>query len=94
MTVDEYDRLHAEQGGLCAICGLPETRIGTHGKVRMLSVDHDHDTGDVRRLLCGACNAMIGLAREDPKILESAIRYVTTDWSGVDWGYYTSEATA
>ena len=43
------DRLLAEQGGVCAICGNPP-------KTRGLSIDHDHKTGAVRGLLCFRCN--------------------------------------
>lgn len=62
--------MFAAQGGRCAICGDPPPE-GRH-----LHVDHDHDAGDVRALLCGRCNTMLGLAREDPEILASAIAYL------------------
>jgi Recombination endonuclease VII len=44
-----YDRLLAEQGGVCAICGATP-------KTRRLHIDHDHKTGRVRGLLCHRCN--------------------------------------
>ena len=49
VTVEDYDRLLAAQGGGCAICGNPP-------KTRRLDVDHDHRTGKVRGLLCHRCN--------------------------------------
>lgn len=52
MTLDDYDRMLAAQGGACATCLRPPG-------VRALCVDHDHDTGEVRGLLCSACNAAI-----------------------------------
>lgn len=52
ITVEEYERMLAAQDGKCAICaGLP--------KRYRLAVDHDHQTGQVRRLLCIACNSKL-----------------------------------
>ena len=72
ISVDEFDRMRAEQEGRCAICGATEPG----GRHEEFVVDHDHDTGAVRALLCNACNTGIGLMREDPSILASAIEYV------------------
>lgn len=49
VSVKDYDRMLAAQGGGCAICGNPP-------KTRRLDVDHDHRTGKVRGLLCHRCN--------------------------------------
>lgn len=49
ITLEEYDRMFEEQNGLCAICRKPP-------KNYRLAVDHDHDTGAVRGLLCPPCN--------------------------------------
>ena len=69
-NVETYERLLEEQNGLCAICRKPEL-----AKSR-LAVDHDHDTGEVRGLLCGRCNTAIGLLREDPEIIDRAKSYI------------------
>lgn len=53
ITVQDYDRMLTRQRGVCAICLKPE-------KNRMLAVDHDHDTGRVRGLLCTTCNNALG----------------------------------
>jgi hypothetical protein len=75
ISEQEYQCLFAAQGGVCAICGNAETR--THkGVVQVLSVDHDHVTGDVRGLLCYACNTGIGFLRDDTHLLERAIGYL------------------
>ncbi|MGW4297314.1 endonuclease VII domain-containing protein [Micromonospora chersina] len=66
LTPEDYDRKHAEQSGLCAICGTPETAVSKLGEPRMLSVDHNHQTGAVRDLLCGACNFMVGFLEKNP----------------------------
>ena len=49
ITLAEYDRMFTEQAGRCFICGRTQ-------ETQLLSVDHDHETGKVRRLLCVYCN--------------------------------------
>lgn len=75
MTSQQYEEMVRTQGGLCAICGRPESRTW-QGKLRTLSLDHDHETGKARALLCADCNAAIGLFQEDPERMKSAIEYV------------------
>ena len=77
ITRDEYDALFAKQGGVCAICGRPET-AGNYRCVGVcnLAVDHDHDTGAVRGLLCKACNNGIGHFKDDAKVMEAAAAYI------------------
>lgn len=70
ITIDDYESLIAAQGDACAICGGHE-RNGT-----LFSVDHDHDTGKVRGLLCRTCNAAIGLFQERIDLIESALSYL------------------
>lgn len=65
---EEYDRMLTAQKGLCAICLLPSKRV--------LGVDHDHATGQVRGLLCRNCNSGIGLLGDSVSGLLSAIRYL------------------
>ena len=74
-TNDEFQGMLAAQQGKCAICKSPE--VNTYkGRVRTLSVDHDHDTGRIRGLLCGACNSGLGSLRHDPAVIEAAIAYL------------------
>jgi hypothetical protein len=73
LTLDEYDALVARQNGLCAICGEPPIK----GRGRRLVVDHDHQSGRIRGLLCGACNVAIGYLREDPLLFDRAKAYLT-----------------
>lgn len=79
ITPEDYDRMHAQQGGTCAICREPETRIDgrTHAPTQ-LSVDHCHKSGAVRGLLCRRCNTALGLVRDCPKVLRTMIAYVDT----------------
>lgn len=53
ITLEDYDKMFEQQKGLCVLCGLPE--IG-----RRLAVDHNHQTGKIRGLLCHQCNCCIG----------------------------------
>lgn len=43
--------------GNCEMCGKPETASGVSDKPKRLSIDHCHDTGRIRGLLCFVCNA-------------------------------------
>jgi hypothetical protein len=75
VTLDWYNEQLFKQGGVCAICRNPETAI-IHGKQISLAVDHCHDTGAVRGLLCKACNQAIGQLRHDVGLLKAAIEYL------------------
>lgn len=70
ITIVEYDAMFKEQQGLCAICGLPERRNNV-----WLSVDHSHETGKVRGLLCYNCNGYLGML-EKTEWVEKAQRYL------------------
>jgi hypothetical protein len=67
---DYLDMLN-KQDGKCAVCGLPETQ-NIHGK---LCVDHNHETGKVRGLLCNPCNKALGLAMDSAEILYNLYKY-------------------
>lgn len=75
ISVEDYDRLHAEQGGVCAICKTPERAI-RNGKPKALAIDHCHREGHVRALLCSSCNQGIGCFQDDPALLERAAAYL------------------
>jgi hypothetical protein len=73
ITAAEYDALLAEQGGGCAICGRTENP----GRFRQsLPVDHDHETGAIRGILCIDCNRGIGMFRDDLRLLRRAVEYL------------------
>lgn len=75
ITVEDYDRMLEDQGGVCAICHKTETvRHNNGGCVRRLAIDHCHETGEVRGLLCARCNSMLGQACNNvTTLLEAAI---------------------
>jgi len=68
ITKDDYLRMVEEQGGVCAICGKPDS-------IR-LAVDHCHTTGIVRGLLCSGCNTSLGKFNDDIEVLRKAIEYL------------------
>lgn len=71
ITMERYEAMLADQGGLCAICkGAP------FGKGERLHIDHDHKSGKVRALLCGNCNTALGLLDDDPDTFSAAIEYL------------------
>lgn len=63
---EDFDRMVAAQNGLCAVC---QRKPAAH-------VDHDHETGEVRGILCLNCNAGIGQLQDDPEVLRSALDYL------------------
>ena len=79
ITDAEYDALLESQDGLCAICRQPETTI-RNGRVQPLSVDHDHETGAIRGLLCARCNHMLGAAKDKASTLWAAVQYLAAAW--------------
>lgn len=72
ITLDEADALLVEQGGLCAICReeIKDSRGWSP------HVDHDHDTGKVRGILCFNCNVGLGAFADSPERLRVAAEYV------------------
>lgn len=74
LTVDQYDALLEKQGGGCAICLKPMPEEGS-GHLR-LCVDHCHDTGEVRGLLCMRCNTALGALGDSLERLEIAVEYL------------------
>lgn len=74
ITSEQYHEILASQGGGCAICGTTVCQTG-----RRLCVDHDHQTGKVRGILCTACNAVLGYSSDTPDILRRAIAYLNAN---------------
>ncbi len=70
ITLEEYEALLAKQNGLCAICEAPESSWGS------MAVDHNHETGEVRGLLCFNCNTALGKFNDDIQLLLKAVAYL------------------
>ncbi len=75
LSLDDYDRMFGKQGGVCAICGQPETRR-YRGEITNLVVDHDHKTGRIRGLLCSRCNVRLDELIGDLDWPKRATQYV------------------
>lgn len=75
ITLEDFDRMFAEQDGKCAVCRKAET-MTRHGKIETLSVDHCHETNVVRGLLCTNCNNGIGRFGDDAARLRAAADYL------------------
>ena len=73
VTPEMFDDKLKEQGGVCAICG--RTSSGD-SRAKSLVVDHDHETGKLRDLLCMTCNRLLGQADDDPQRLIDAAAYL------------------
>lgn len=82
LTPESYQALYESQGGLCAICGTEGTSDVIPHHVRAatgasrLNIDHCHETGKVRGLLCNLCNTGIGHLKDSPDLLRAALRYL------------------
>lgn len=85
LSVEEYTEQLTSRLGLCDICGLSETwpTADFTGEIRNLVVDHDHETGTVRGLLCTRCNKGVGLLRDDERVVRSAAEYLKK-WNRLD----------
>ena len=73
ITIAEFDALVVKQEGRCAACGSTES--GMHNS-KHLCVDHNHETGEVRGLLCSPCNLTLGNAKESIERLQGCAVYL------------------
>jgi len=76
ISLEQYNKMLKLQKNVCVICGNKEVRRNSKGNIRILSVDHNHEIGRVRGLLCGSCNQALGLVKESIKTLTSMIKYI------------------
>jgi hypothetical protein len=67
ITYEEYEVIRTAQKNACAICFISPERF---------HVDHNHETGKVRGLLCGSCNMALGLFKENETNLLVAVEYL------------------
>lgn len=75
ITQEDYEKMFFQQEGRCWIClAGPATHKTSPDK--LLIVDHDHETGEVRGLLCQKCNKALGLFRDDLGLVVRAVDYL------------------
>lgn len=73
VTPEKYQEMLDSQNGVCAVC---KTKPNFDKWKKRFVIDHCHVTGRIRGLLCDACNRGIGMLKDDPSILENAIKYL------------------
>lgn len=77
LTREQYDKILLNQNNVCAICEKQETAVnGRTGSIKSLAVDHCHNTGKIRGLLCWRCNATIGKLEENLELIDKMKSYL------------------
>jgi len=84
ITIEDYNRMLAKQGGGCALCGATNPLVGNRTYLRngkktkrtVFDVDHNHKTGKVRGLLCTRCNRLVGLANDKIETAKKLVKYL------------------
>ena len=75
-SLEDYNRLLEQQGGVCAICKQPETHIDSRTqKAISLAIDHCHETGKIRGLLCRRCNQLLGRLEQNMNLILEMLAY-------------------
>jgi hypothetical protein len=77
LSLEQHTSMLKKQNGVCAICGNKEIWKDSKGRIKNLSIDHNHVTNEIRGLLCNRCNRLLGLINDDIKILKSTIKYLS-----------------
>jgi len=72
ISSEDYSNMLKEQDNKCAICGIEEK----YCEHQRLAVDHDHETQEVRKLLCKKCNQGIGLLQDNSEFAYNAYKYL------------------
>ena len=67
----EFVTAYEAQGGKCLICCDPISQMDS-------AIDHNHQTGEFRGILCKTCNRALGLLRDNPTVLRRAAEYLET----------------
>jgi hypothetical protein len=75
--VEDYKTLLEQQEGLCAICRKANHSFLREGRKIRLSVDHNHETGEIRGLLCARCNTAVGVFDGDIEMIERLAAYLS-----------------
>ena len=76
VTTEQYTQMLINQSNKCGIC------LNTFSNSKDTHIDHDHETGIVRGLLCRSCNTGFGMFRENITVLNNAIKYAEVHKKG------------
>ncbi len=71
LTPEEYDKRLSEQNNSCEICGDHKSKFK-----QSFPVDHCHETGKIRGIICCNCNRLLGAAKDNIEILQKSIEYL------------------
>ncbi len=77
LTYEQWEKMREAEDFSCMICGITEEELG-----KKLDVDHCHDSGKVRGLLCNPCNNVLGTARDSIEVLKAAAKYLEENGGG------------
>jgi hypothetical protein len=79
ISPETFLKVWDKQEGNCAICkdALPNL-MAYENRRRGYAIDHNHDTGEFRGILCTECNVLLGMASDSPEILKEAVKYLET----------------
>lgn len=72
LSLEQFNEMYEHQSGQCAICSADVAP-------NKICVDHDHNTGRVRQLLCHNCNVILGHCFENPSILIKCVDYLNAN---------------
>jgi hypothetical protein len=77
LSLELFQQMFENQEGLCGVCGclMNNAKLVSNSKC---CVDHCHNTGVVRGLVCHACNKGMGALKDDPWILQGAVNFLQT----------------
>ncbi len=76
LSLDQYMEMFRAQDGKCAIGHQPESHKSPLGRIKWLSVDHNHTTKQIRQLLCASCNPAVGLLKDSPSRARALADYL------------------
>jgi hypothetical protein len=74
LTLEDYQQKLEGQNYSCSICKTTDNKVGD--KQWSFVVDHCHETGKIRGLLCNQCNRALGMFQDSVDILEKATAYL------------------
>jgi len=74
--IELFNGFFVEQGGICPGCGRHQSEF-----TKKLCLDHDHETGEYRGLLCSNCNRRVGSSKKDIQILKNLVKYLENFYS-------------
>lgn len=77
ITLEQFLEMYDEQDGRCKICSSEIEMYATRDKVHdVANIDHCHETGRIRGLLCNFCNTALGKFKDSPELLIKAAEYI------------------